>query len=214
MLDAPPPQTPAAAAGFHGGETIVKIAGQPVRTWEDVRLALLKQAVARHNVEIEVRTDDGALELHRLDLSGLGPDRVTSDFLDAVGLQPLKGGLRPVVETVIPGGAAERAGIKAGDAILAVNGTPITSWEELVKAIRASPGVPLELTIRRSTGERLSLRVTPDAAQENATTIGRIGVGPFIEVRYPGGHRLVAGCQEDLGHVGVHPRDAGAHGDR
>ena len=198
VIDAPPAQTPAAAAGFHDGETIVKIAAQPVRTWEEVRLALLKQAVARHNVEIEVRTDDGALEVHHLDLSGLGPDRVTSDFLDAVGLQPLKGGLKPVVETVIAAGSAERAGIQPGDRILAVNGAPIANWDELVKAIRTSPGVPLELAIRRNSGERLTLRVTPDAAQENATTIGKIGVGPFIEVRYPVGSALWQGARKTL----------------
>jgi regulator of sigma E protease len=184
VVDASPPATPAAVAGFHAGDTIVKIAGQPVRTWEEVRLALLKQAVARRNVEVEVRADEGALQTHRLDLTALGPDRVTSDFLDAVGLQPLKGGLKPVVETVIAGGAAERAGVLVGDRILSVNGGPITSWDELVKAIRASPGVALELTIRRSSGEGLSLHVTPDVAQENGTAIGKIGVGPFIDVRY------------------------------
>jgi len=196
VIDAPPPQTPAATSGFHGGETIVKVAGQPVRTWEEVRLALLKQAVARHNVEVETRTDEGTLEVHHLDLSGLGPDRVTSDFLDAVGLQPLKAGLKPVVETVIPGGAAERFGMQPGDRILAVNDVPIASWDELVKTIRASPGVPLNLTVRRSSGERLTLHVTPDAAQENAKTIGKIGVGPFIEVRYPIGSALWQGAKK------------------
>jgi regulator of sigma E protease len=196
LVDAPTPGSPAAAAGIHGGETIVKIAGQSVRTWEEVRLALLKQAVARHNVEIEVRPDDGALQVHHLDLSGLGPDRVTSDFLDTVGLQPLKGGLKPVIETVIAGGAAERAGIQAGDRVLAVNGAPITSWDDLVKAIRASPGVALELTIRRSTGERLNLRVTPEAAQDNGAAIGKIGVGPFIDVRYPFGAALWHGAKK------------------
>jgi len=196
VVDAPAAGTPAAMAGFHSGETIVKIAGGPVRTWEEVRLALLKQAVARRNVEIEVRAEDGALEVHHLDLSGLGPDRVTSDFLDAVGLLPLKGGLKPVVETLIRGGAAERGGVELGDRILAVNGAPIASWDELVKAIRASPGVALELTVRRSSGERVNLRITPDVAQENGATIGRIGVGPFVDVRYPIGTALWFGAKK------------------
>jgi regulator of sigma E protease len=196
VVDAPPPGTPAAVAGFHAGDTIAKIAGQPVRTWEEVRLVLLKQAVARRNVEVEVRADDGALQAHRLDLTGLGPDRVTSDFLDAVGLQPLKGGLKPVVETVIAGGSAERAGIQVGDRILAVNGRPITSWDELVKAIRASPGVALELAIRRSSGERLTLQVTPETARENTEAVGKIGVGPFIDVRYPVGTALWQGAKK------------------
>ena len=196
VVDNPLPGTPAAAAGFHSGDTIVDIAGRPARTWEEVRLALLKEAVARRSVEVEVREDAGTVQFHKLDLSGLGPERLTGDFLDAVGLQPLKGGLKPVIETVIAGGAAERAGIQMGDRILAVNATPITSWDQLVKAIRASPGVAMELTVRRSSGERLAVRVTPDVALDNATPIGRIGVGPFISVRYPLGTALWQGAKK------------------
>ena len=196
VVDAPLAQTPAAAAGFVSGETVIKIAGQPVRTWEEVRLALLKQAVARRSVEVEVRADDGTVKVHRLDLSGLGPDRVTSEFLDAVGLQALKGGPKPVVETVIAGGAAERAGIDPGDRILAIDDKPISTWDDLVKAIRARPGVPLDFSIRRASGERIALRVTPDVAQENGTAIGRIGVGPFIDVRYAVGPALWQGVKK------------------
>ena len=195
VIDAPLVGTPAAVA-FHGGETIVGIAGKPVRTWEEVRLALLKAAVARHHVEVDVRDDDGALQVHTLDLSGMEPDKVNSDFLDAVGLQPLKGGPKPVVETIVPGGAAERAGVRAGDRVLAINGAPIVGWEPLVKTIRANPGVPLEIAIRRASGERAVLRVTPDTAQENGTAVGKIGVGPFINVQYPAGPAFWQGVKK------------------
>jgi regulator of sigma E protease len=195
VIDAPLTGTPAAVA-FHGGETIVSVAGKPVRTWEEVRLALLKAAVARHSVEVDVRDDDGALQVHTLDLSGMEPDKVNSDFLDAVGLQPLKGGPKPVVETVVAGGAAERAGVRAGDRVLAINGAPINGWDSLVKTIRASPGAPLEIAIRRASGERAVLRVTPDTAQENGTAVGKIGVGPFINVQYPAGPALWQGVKK------------------
>jgi regulator of sigma E protease len=195
VIDAPLTGTPAAVA-FHGGETIVSVAGKPVRTWEEVRLALLKAAVARHSVEVDVRDDDGALQVHTLDLSGMEPDKVNSDFLDAVGLQPLKGGPKPVVETVVAGGAAERAGVRAGDRVLAINGAPINGWDSLVKTIRANPGAPLEIAIRRASGERAVLRVTPDTAQENGTAVGKIGVGPFINVQYPAGPALWQGVKK------------------
>jgi len=195
VIDAPLTGTPAAVA-FHGGETIVSVAGKPVRTWEEVRLALLKAAVGRHSVEVDVRDDDGALQVHTLDLSGMEPDKVNSDFLDAVGLQPLKGGPKPVVETVVAGGAAERAGVRAGDRVLAINGAPINGWDSLVKTIWANPGAPLEIAIRRASGERAVLRVTPDTAQENGTAVGKIGVGPFINVQYPAGPALWQGVKK------------------
>jgi regulator of sigma E protease len=196
VVDAPLPHTPAAAAAFQPGDTIVGIAERPVRTWEEVRLVLLKHAVARDSVPIEVRDDNGALRLRQLDLSGVRPEQVNSDFLDVVGLTALKGGPRPVAETVIRGGAAERAGIQPGDRIVAVNGAPITGWDQLVQVIRASPGVALEVTVRRATGDSSTLRVTPDIEQDKGETIGKIGVGPFINVQYPAAPALWQGTKK------------------
>lgn len=183
VVDAPLPGTPAAMSDFRAGATIVAIDGQPVRTWEEVRLSLLKHAVARRTVDIEVRDDNGALQFHRVDFSGIGPDQVNSEFLDAVGLVPLKGGPRPVIETVLPGGVAERAGLQPGDRVVSINGSAIGSWEQLVKTIRSSPSVPLEFVVRRG-GAQQKLNVTPESAEENGTAIGKIGVGPFINVHY------------------------------
>jgi regulator of sigma E protease len=207
VIDAPPPQTPAATSGFHGGETIVKVAGQPVRTWEEVRLALLKQAVARHNVEVETRTDEGTLEVHHLDLSGLGPDRVTSDFLDAVGLQPLKAGLKAVVETVIPGGAAERSHSRCercADRELGRVGENDSReprrTSESHRQAQLRRAAHLACDTRRRTGKR------DDHRQDRRWTFHRGALSNR--------QRVVAGRQENLGHVGIHARDVGSHGDR
>ena len=103
VVDAPLPATPAAVAGFENGDTLTAIDGRPVRTWEDVRIALVKHAVARNAVDVQVRTDSGDSRVRRLDLSGMRSEQVNSDFLDAVGLAPLKGGPRPVMETILAG---------------------------------------------------------------------------------------------------------------
>jgi regulator of sigma E protease len=184
VVDTPGPGTPAAVAAFQSGDTIAAIADTPVRTWEEVRLALLKAAVAHRAVDVDVRTDSGTFALRSLDLSGIRPEQVNSDFLDAVGLMPLKGGIRPVIETVLPGSVAERAGLQPGERIVAVNAAPITTWEQLVKAVRASPGVPTQLTVRKANGDQVVVTLTPETAKENGQTIGKIGVGPFINVQY------------------------------
>lgn len=57
--------------------------------------------------------------------------------------------------------AAERAGLRQGDAVLAVNGQAIQYFRELQARVEASKGQPLELTLRRG-GETLTLSVTPD----------------------------------------------------
>jgi regulator of sigma E protease len=196
VVDAPLAATPAAAAGFQQADTITGIDGRPARTWEDVRIALVKHAVARDSIDVETRTEAGDARVRRLDLSQMRSEQVNSDFLDHVGLVPLKGGPRPVMETILPGSVAEKAGVQPGDRIVAVDSTPVGSWEELVKLIRARPGVPTELTVRRVGGEQLRLHVTPEAAQENGTSFGKIGVGPFINVQYPPGAALWQGMKK------------------
>ncbi len=71
---------------------------------------------------------------------------------------------RPVtpaeVGEIQPGSAAEAAGLKPGDRIVAVDDKPIASFEELQVVVRDSPGVTLTFTIERA-GQRLDLPVTP-----------------------------------------------------
>lgn len=71
---------------------------------------------------------------------------------------------------------AAKAHLRPGDEIVAVDGRPVTSGENLVRILRGSPGDELELTVRtRDRGER-KVEVTPYTDVENGTRIGRIGV--------------------------------------
>ncbi|HWC33769.1 MAG TPA: trypsin-like peptidase domain-containing protein [Mycobacteriales bacterium] len=64
-----------------------------------------------------------------------------------------------VADPVTPGGPAAKAGIKAGDVIVAVNGERITTADELIVAIRRRvPGSTIELTYLRN-GQRATVSV-------------------------------------------------------
>lgn len=55
---------------------------------------------------------------------------------------------------------AAAAGLEVGDTVTAVNGTPVTAWEDLTTVVAASPGLALDLTILRD-GSTQELTVTP-----------------------------------------------------
>ncbi len=68
--------------------------------------------------------------------------------------------LLPEIGEVQPDSPAQSAGLKPGDMIVAVNGHPIETWEELSKIIRSSKGKPLKLLVKRD-GKELAISVTP-----------------------------------------------------
>lgn len=58
---------------------------------------------------------------------------------------------RPVVQSVFPGSPAERAGLRAGDAITAVDGNDVQglALEAVIALIRGAPGTAVTLTVMR-----------------------------------------------------------------
>jgi len=174
VLGHPPAGTPAALAQFETGETIVRIADEPVRTWQDVRWVLLEHAVARSSVNVEVHDARNHLSFRQLDLSSLSPDDLDGDFLVKVGLRRL---LPVIVGGVQEGSAAARGGLRIGDEIVGVNGAAVYNWDDLIAAITPQSGKEVALQVRRS-GQDLQVSIVPDAVEVGGRTIGRIGIQP------------------------------------
>jgi regulator of sigma E protease len=83
--------------------------------------------------------------------------------------------LAPRIEVVTPGGAAERAGIKAGDLIRKVDDREVKSFGDLQRLISIRPGETLPLTLERD-GATMLLTVTPDLV-ETASALGKQRLG-------------------------------------
>jgi regulator of sigma E protease len=64
------------------------------------------------------------------------------------------------VDSVVPGGAAAKAGFQAGDVILRADEQPLRTFEDLQVYVHYRAGVPIDFTVRR--GDRdLRIAVTP-----------------------------------------------------
>lgn len=174
LLGEVPQSTAAAQASMKAGELIRKVAGVSVSTWQDVRWTLLQQSLKTPRVEIEAVSGDDEVYLHQLQLGNIGKDDFDRDVLEKLGLTPYQPNVPAKIGEIIPGGAAERDGLKAGDQILEVNGIAVGQWEDFVGVVRNNPGKRLALQVLRE-GATLVLPVTPDGAKENGQQIGRVG---------------------------------------
>ncbi|HMC68204.1 MAG TPA: site-2 protease family protein, partial [Mycobacteriales bacterium] len=67
--------------------------------------------------------------------------------------------------------------LKPNDVVVAVNGQQVSSYDQMRSVLRASPGQPVSLTVRRD-GSLVPVEVTPAPVKQGGQTIGFIGVSP------------------------------------
>ncbi|MBX3617267.1 RIP metalloprotease RseP [Nitrosomonas sp.] len=192
--------SPAAYANFEEGETITQIEDEPVSSWQDVRWTLLRYAVDQSpNVKIQTIDKNGSTYWRQLNLSQIDPNKLNENFPGIIGLTSYQPVFDPIIGQVIADGVGSRAGLQAGDEIIAANHTEILTWMDFVKEIRSNPGKMLELEILRH-GQMITLTVTPETTTESGVQVGKIGVAPVVNqaeidallvtVSYPTGQSL------------------------
>jgi regulator of sigma E protease len=158
--------SPAEHAGLKAGDRIVRVENIQNPTWEQVvtRLALnpgqpVSVAIQRGNDIVESTLTPDKSTAEQFDMSGLVPD------------QPL------IVTDLEPGKPAMNAGVKFGDEITAINGTPVRSMPLASRIVRENKDNPLKLDILRN-GQHLALTMVPALTRlPNGQSVYRIGFG-------------------------------------
>jgi regulator of sigma E protease len=200
-LLAPPPATsPAAQAGLAGGDLVTALDGEAIGSWQDLRWRLLK-ASGSSSVRLEVTHEDGSNATRSLALAALNAGDWESNFMVTLGLRADLGS--PIVNEALPGKPAANAGIRPGDAIVAIDGTAVRSPSDAAAITNAHPGERITFTLRRD-GAEFQSDVTPEPSEQNGRRVGiagmRLGVDPAaaervaIIVRYGIGEALVQGA--------------------
>lgn len=82
----------------------------------------------------------------------------------------------PRVDEVLPGSAAERAGLQKGDLVLSVDGKTIASFADLQQAIITRPGEALVLLVERG-GSPITVSATPELHEEPDGFGGKMRIG-------------------------------------
>ena len=156
----------AEGAGIQVGDRIFSVEDQAIETWSDLFVAVMPRA--GRVISVVVSKPDGGQRT-----VSITPDSQTDFEMGDLGIGPI---MEPQVRSVASGEPADLAGLQVEDVIVAVGGDPVTS-EELIERINASPGRPLDLTIRRGNTLR-EVEVTPALVGD----VGLIGVSisPFV----------------------------------
>src|SRR6184192_1441704 len=168
----------AAAAGLRSGDEIRAINDSAVRGERDVVFDLLDAMSSRGEAALSVRGSGG--ELRNVNLRV--PDaeqrrRLTepAELFRGLGFQFWTPPLPAVLGQVMPDGPAARAGLVAGDEIVAIDGEPVHDFREIVALISAHPGERVTVDYRRrGIAQRVQLQVLSE--QVAGKRIGRIHV--------------------------------------
>jgi len=162
--------------GLQNGMELHAVDGHRVSSWRDVNMRILERAGEQGEITLDV-SSGGAKGVVSGELGGWGLSEDTPNPLAEFGITPWRPDVPAILGQISDGGAAQAAGLQAGDRILAVNDLPVSDWFDLVEFIRDAPEQTLALTVERAGSER-AMQITPGAKKlDNGETIGFVGAG-------------------------------------
>jgi len=195
---APPVGSLADRAGLHAGDIVDAFSldgtqWENVRSMTDLRWEMTQALLHGQRLHLMVRSGDGhGQRPAALELDTLRAKEIDVQTLAKIGLGMPYRPSDPVIGRIIENGAAQKAGLREGDRVLAVDGIEMRDSEQLFQWIRASadrtaPGLPL-WQVQRS-GQTLEIPLQPLVVAEGDQRVGRIGASlggavEMVTVRY------------------------------
>lgn len=163
QVGATPDTSVAHSMGVRTGDRIVAVAGKPVGSWIEIFLAN-DRATGGEPVPVRLERDGATVDL-------TVPAERREPFFSSLRRPPAP----PVVGSVVTGMPAYKAGLKEGDRILAVNGKPISIWDELPESLKGTVDQKVALKVERG-GKTYDFSVVPMDPEGRKDGNARIGV--------------------------------------
>jgi regulator of sigma E protease len=157
------PDSPADAAGLQENDLVTAIDGKRIQSWRDIDAILSASTGAP--LKVSIRRDGAPLELP------VKPSEVSAKNLFGDDIRYFDVGisgvteLQAVVEQVMDGMPAQKAGLQHGDQIVAIDGKPVERWAQMQEIVSDSKGRSLTFSVRR--GDKiLDIQIKPEIVQE------------------------------------------------
>jgi regulator of sigma E protease len=191
VISAPAAGSLAERAGLRSGDWVRAAAREgedwtELRSMNDLRWQITQAALDGKALQLSLSDAHGrASRAATLDLPQLDAREVDATLMRQVGLgAPYSA---PVMGELTVAGPAAKAGLRAGDEVLTVDGENVadaqTLRERIRRSVRDGAAVPMRWHIDRS-GQMLDITVTPRVIDDNGVAIGRIDayVGRPVEM--------------------------------
>jgi regulator of sigma E protease len=167
--------SPAAAAGLKRGDQIVRVGDRNVADTEELQIALIRQFTEEGVIPLRIRRDGGERSL----TLRVGEERRAMTepgrLLPGLGFDLATWNANTLVHDVPAGSAGARAGLQAGDRLLAVDGQPVANRMEFISLVSGAPGRDISIDVERR-GERLHVPAAVPRVMEQGRPIGRLGI--------------------------------------
>lgn len=165
-------------AGLESGQEILAVDGQETQTWQALSFALLDRIGDTGKISFAVKyaNSDTIYESEAHLERWLANDEEPNLFA-GLGIAMYMPEVPPLIELVVEGGAADRAGLMAGDTVLRADSQDMIRWLDWVNYVRARPEQSIELEYLRD-GQLLYAVVVPESVDgPDGQAIGRVGLG-------------------------------------
>jgi regulator of sigma E protease len=167
--------SPAAQAGLERGDQIVRVGDHAVADTEELQIDLLRRVSDDGVIPLRVRRD-GAERVVTLRVTEdrrplTEPDRL----LPGLGFDLAGASADTSVLSAPQGSAGARAGLRAGDRLMAVGGRPVTNSSDFIAAVTDAPGRQISIDVLRA-GARLNIVAMVPQVMEAGRPIGRLGI--------------------------------------
>jgi regulator of sigma E protease len=167
--------TPAFLAGLESGDEITAVGNQAVTDAEQLQIAMFRELAGDCRVPLTLKRHGSSLGVsvkagercHELTEPG--------ELLPGLGLGLMGPRATVTVHKTLADGAGAKAGILAGDRLLAVAGRDIANASDFIDLVSHSAGQILSIELRRG-AQQLILRVTVPTVREQGRSIGKLGI--------------------------------------
>ena len=144
------PESIAWQNNLKSGDQIINVGEKEVQTWQASLISMIGEILDDEQINVTLKDKFGNVKYATLDVTGRTKELTAPNALmPALGFKPFVPSIKPIIESVITDGPADRAGLLPEDVIQKVDDVDINNWKQFAEIIVARPNQNIQLEIKR-----------------------------------------------------------------